>query len=224
MPARRLCDRARYLHESWRERPHGVGIEAVSPGKNPSVGKRSTRAGQRWGQRDGSINLVFWARQRHRRSARGEDVPCASHGRELDESVLGATGPGCHPGAVRRPGQAPGHSRHRAGTAQASATVPPLRGRSMDIPAWPYRFRTAPVRRDHMPWHDSHSGLFPAAARPGHPGRATSLGMALALCPPVPDTNAPRVLVIDDDPVNRDSVQALLASGLRATWFFGSAP
>ena len=34
--------------------------------------------------------------------------------------------------------------------------------------------------------------------------------MALALGPPVPDTNAPRVLVIDDDPVVRDSVQALL--------------
>ena len=34
--------------------------------------------------------------------------------------------------------------------------------------------------------------------------------MALAPDPLVPDTNAPRVLVIDDDPVVRDSVQALL--------------
>ena len=34
--------------------------------------------------------------------------------------------------------------------------------------------------------------------------------MALAPGPPVPDINAPRVLVIDDDPENRDSVQALL--------------
>ena len=40
--------------------------------------------------------------------------------------------------------------------------------------------------------------------------RAKRPGMALALGPPVPDTNAPRVLVIDDDPENRDSVQALL--------------
>ena len=40
--------------------------------------------------------------------------------------------------------------------------------------------------------------------------RAKRPGMPLALGPPVPDTNAPRVLVIDDDPDNRDSVQALL--------------
>jgi CheY-like chemotaxis protein len=34
--------------------------------------------------------------------------------------------------------------------------------------------------------------------------------MALAPDPTVPDTNAPRVLIIDDDPLVRDSVQALL--------------
>jgi CheY-like chemotaxis protein len=34
--------------------------------------------------------------------------------------------------------------------------------------------------------------------------------MALAPGPPVPDTNAPRVLVVDDDPLVRDSVQEFL--------------
>jgi CheY-like chemotaxis protein len=34
--------------------------------------------------------------------------------------------------------------------------------------------------------------------------------MALALCPLVPDINGPGVLLIGDDPVVRDSVQALL--------------
>ena len=34
--------------------------------------------------------------------------------------------------------------------------------------------------------------------------------MALALVPPVPDTNAPRILLIDDDPIVRDSIQGLL--------------
>jgi CheY-like chemotaxis protein len=34
--------------------------------------------------------------------------------------------------------------------------------------------------------------------------------MALALCPLVPDTNGPGVLLIGDDPIVRDSVQALL--------------
>jgi CheY-like chemotaxis protein len=34
--------------------------------------------------------------------------------------------------------------------------------------------------------------------------------MALAPGPPVPGTNAPRVLIIDDDPIVRDSVRALL--------------
>lgn len=39
---------------------------------------------------------------------------------------------------------------------------------------------------------------------------ANEAGMALAPDPPVADTYAPRILVIDDDPVVRDSVQALL--------------
>ena len=42
------------------------------------------------------------------------------------------------------------------------------------------------------------------------PVRDQPPGMALALGPPVPDTIAPRVLLIDDDPDVRDSVQALL--------------
>jgi len=42
------------------------------------------------------------------------------------------------------------------------------------------------------------------------PVRDQPPGMALALGPPVPDTIAPRVLLIDDDPGVRDSVQALL--------------
>ena len=155
------CATVRDIHESWREGPHGVGM-AVPPGKNPSVGKRSTRAGRRWGQRDGSIDLVSWARQRHRRSARGEDVPCALRwpGTPTNQFSVRQV-----PAVIQELFADPTSTWVIAGTvpvhyappAQASATVPPLRGQSMDIPDWQYRFRTAPVRRDHMPWQDSHS-------------------------------------------------------------------
>ena len=169
------CATVRDIHESWREGPHGVGIEAVPPGKNPSVGKRSTLAGRRWGERDGSIDLVSWARQRHRRSARGEDVPCASHGRELrrissrcDRSRLSSRSCSQTDTHLGIAGTAPVHVRPtRSGLRDSAATEGSVHGYSRLAVPIPHRpSQTRPYAVAGFPF----VRLFPAAARPWSPG------------------------------------------------------
>jgi hypothetical protein len=119
-----------------------------------------------------ALDLVSWARQRGTEGGpeRGRAL-CPRMAGNSDESVLGATGPGCHPGAVRRPdkhldiaGTAPVQVRPtRSSLRDSAATEGSVHGYSRLAVPFPHRpSQTRPYAAAGFPF----VRRFPAAARP----------------------------------------------------------
>ena len=102
MPARRMCDRGAIYTRAGERGRRESGLRLFRQAKIRRSGNVPLLpAGD--GANATALDLVSWARQRGTGAPDARTCPVPRMAGNSDESGLGATGPGCHPGAVRGP-------------------------------------------------------------------------------------------------------------------------